>query len=300
MDGICAGASVAAPTKDKTDDKEPEDGSLMVYAPLIPDANSHLEVAESVFTASETDVDNDPEQNHTSLPNPTDPAEPNSDDKPQKDEKEKEKEVRVWIPSITSISLKLTWWGFSLYLPPPVLATLQSHAPSIAQRSAMITTALKYILDKLPMAVIPLPARPAVMVARRVVLPVLGVVGAGVAGAWAGVLSYDKGKTIQFDYESRANELIIEGYGVILTATWILPVALLPSTWDAEAFKIAEEHAATKVVPSKVVEEDKVKKSEETSTGKVKSSEPGKGKVQDGPGDASSATWWKFGKDKKG
>lgn len=44
--------------------------------------------------------------------------------------------------------------------------------------------------------------------------PFLGYIGAFVAWSWSRVQSKD------------------EGQGVVLTATWLLPIAILPATWD--------------------------------------------------------------------
>jgi hypothetical protein len=81
-------------------------------------------------------------------------------------------------------------------------------------QAAMITTALKWALDKIPLMIIPVQFRPAVKMLKKL-SPVLGYVGVFIAWSWDRIKSLD------------------EGNGVVLTATWLLPVALLPMAWDA-------------------------------------------------------------------
>jgi len=81
-------------------------------------------------------------------------------------------------------------------------------------RAAMITTALKWLLDKIPLMLVPVQFRPAVKMLKTL-SPVVGYVGVFIAWSWDRIKCLD------------------EGNGVVLTATWLLPVALLPMSWDA-------------------------------------------------------------------
>ncbi|KAF9227334.1 hypothetical protein BS17DRAFT_695023 [Gyrodon lividus] len=127
------------------------------------------------------------------------------------------KEYRVWIPSLTKISVQTMWWGFRIYLPPPVLDVLNNKQLEAAKRAAIITTALKWLMDHLPVALLPPQMRPGVAVLRRLV-PYLGYMGGLIAWSWSAVRSFDK------------------GYGVVLTATWLLPFALIPGAWEVDDF----------------------------------------------------------------
>jgi hypothetical protein len=86
-------------------------------------------------------------------------------------------------------------WGYRLYLPPPVMKTLDNSHLAAAKRGAMITAALKWILDKVPMMMIPPPLRPAMMVLKRLT-PYLGYVGVFIASAWTAIKARDKGASI--------------------------------------------------------------------------------------------------------
>lgn len=57
----------------------------------------------------------------------------------------------------------------------------------------MLTTALKYLLDKVPMAMLPPQARPA-MTLLKAFTPYLGYVGGFVAWSWGAIKHFDKGK----------------------------------------------------------------------------------------------------------
>lgn len=128
-----------------------------------------------------------------------------------------EREYRVWVPSLTKISVQTMWWGFRIYLPPPVLDILNNKQLQAAKRAAIITGALKWLMDHIPLPLLPPQMRPAVQVLRRLV-PYLGYVGGLIAWSWSAVKSFDK------------------GHGVVLTATWLLPIALIPGTWEADDF----------------------------------------------------------------
>ncbi|KAG6375365.1 2OG-Fe(II) oxygenase superfamily-domain-containing protein [Boletus reticuloceps] len=125
------------------------------------------------------------------------------------------KEYRVWLPSPTKISIQTMWWGFRLYLPPPVLDVLNNKQLEAAKRAALITTALQWLMDHLPLSLLPPQMHPGVAILRYLV-PYVGYMGGFIAWTWSAVRSFDK------------------GYGVVLTATWLLPFVLIPGTWEAE------------------------------------------------------------------
>ncbi|KAG6899063.1 hypothetical protein C0993_001259 [Termitomyces sp. T159_Od127] len=160
---------------------------VMLYSPLEPAADSEVEIAES------REVSNPDQVNH--VPPPTTME-------------------TQWVPSTTKISVLTTWWGYRLYLPPPVMATLDSSQMKATQRAAMITTALTWFLKKVPTMVIPAPMLPTVKVLRRL-SPLLSYIGVFIAWSWTRISACDRGN------------------GVVLSATWLLPVALIPMAWDA-------------------------------------------------------------------
>ncbi|VDB94509.1 unnamed protein product [Peniophora sp. CBMAI 1063] len=118
-----------------------------------------------------------------------------------------------WLPSPDKVSFQATWWGYRLYLPPPVLDVLNNKRLEAAKRAAIVTTALQWMLGHVPVTLVPPQFRPGLILAQRLV-PYLGYVGAFVAWSWGAMKSFDK------------------GYGIVLTATWLLPVALIPGTWE--------------------------------------------------------------------
>ncbi|KAI0749156.1 hypothetical protein BC629DRAFT_1598940 [Irpex lacteus] len=152
---------------------------------------------------------------------------------------ENAKKRRVWVPSEDKISVQVMWWGYRIYLPPPVLAALDTSTLTAAKRAALLTTALKYALDRVPMAIVPLPAQPAMRLCKAFV-PYLGYVGGFVAWSWGAVKGFDK------------------GHGVTLSATWLLSVAVVPGTWEPPKGVKADEE--TKKVGEKEGEKDRGEK----------------------------------------
>jgi len=101
------------------------------------------------------------------------------------------------------------------------------------KRAVIITTALQWLFSHIPIAIIPLPLQPAALILERIV-PYLGYIGTFIAWTWSTIKSYDKGAVYTIRLKGARVSLIIIsvilGNGVVLTATWLLPIALLPST----------------------------------------------------------------------
>jgi len=188
----------------------------MMYAPLEPTNNSTLELAESetvleyvddpLLSASTSAPESD-ERIEEWRGDSTSPTLPTS--------ARKSKEKHKWVPSTTQLSVLVTWWGYRLYLPPPIMNRLNGMSLKTTARAAMLTTALKWVLDKIPLMLVPVQFRPALKMLKTL-SPIVGYVGVFIAWSWDRVKSLDKGN------------------GVVLTATWLLPVALLPMSWDPD------------------------------------------------------------------
>lgn len=128
-------------------------------------------------------------------------------------EQKSKNEKLVWVPSPTKISLQTMWWGYRIYFPPPVLEVLNNKQLEAAKRAAMITGALQWLLDNVPLALIPPQFQLALSLLRGLV-PVLGYLGSFIAWSWSAIRVFDR------------------GCGVTLTATWLLPIAIIPGTWQ--------------------------------------------------------------------
>ncbi|KAJ7109797.1 hypothetical protein C8R44DRAFT_263106 [Mycena epipterygia] len=210
----------------KDDDREDE--GVMMYAPLEPTPDSQVELADSEMVLEYFDEPAEPHKSDPVVAPPAadtkPPASPQPDSssvkKPAlKPSKSRRKREHVhWVPSPTKISLQAMWWGYRLYLPPPVMKILDNTHLEAAKRGAMITAALKYLLDKVPLMMLPPQIRPAMLVLKRLT-PFLGYVGVFIAWSWTAIKARDKGD------------------GVVLTATWLLPVALVPGTLNSEDFQ---------------------------------------------------------------
>lgn len=99
------------------------------------------------------------------------------------------------------------------YLPPPVLEVLNSRSVETAKRAALLTSALTWLLENLPMAALPVALAPAALLLKALV-PLLGMIGTFVAWSWKATVTFDRGN------------------GVVLSATWVLPIVLVPGTWE--------------------------------------------------------------------
>lgn len=134
-----------------------EEEGIMMYTPLQPTKDLEPEVADSELEYVEeeasvagpsTDTETHPTKTAESASVPAAAVE----DKPAPTGP---KPKRVFYPSSTKLSLEVTWWGYRLFLPPPVIAQLSSAHIASAKRGAMITAALKWLVDQVPLMVFP-------------------------------------------------------------------------------------------------------------------------------------------------
>lgn len=149
-----------------------EDG-LMVYTPLEPLDDPQVELAESVSIADASSAPSSPVPVQSS-------------------------EDVEWMPSTTQMSVYTTWWGYRLYLPPAAMASLDSVSLKAAAQAAMVTSALKGLLNKVPKMLVPAQFRPALAMMQRLG-PVVGFIGVFIAWSWSRIKSHDKGKWLSVD-----------------------------------------------------------------------------------------------------
>ncbi|KAF7303050.1 hypothetical protein MKEN_01268400 [Mycena kentingensis (nom. inval.)] len=230
-----AEASSPSPSPSPGADEDREDGGFMVYAPLQPTPESQVELAESEMVLEYFDEPETPAPTKTPTeelkPPPSPSSQPAAEGMTEGKKEEgsslkpsrswrrprKVREHVHWVPSRTNLSLQVMWWGYRLYLPPPVIGILNDTHVSAARRGAMLITAIKWMLDKVPLMVLPPQVRPAMMLLKRLT-PYLGYVGVFVTWSWKAIKDRDQGD------------------GVVLTATWLLPVALLPTSLKPEDY----------------------------------------------------------------
>ncbi|ESK97378.1 hypothetical protein Moror_17809 [Moniliophthora roreri MCA 2997] len=208
------------------DNSAVEEEGIMMYTPLQPTNELEPEIAESVLEYPD-DTETDAKGNGHSTNNSGTDVKP-----PAEESKPKAKPKRVFQPSPTKLSLQCTWWGYRLYIPPPIMAQLSNAHIEAAKRGAMITAALKWLLDKVPIMMVPAQMRPGMLLLRKF-SPYLGYVGAFVAWSWGRVESQDTGN------------------GVVLTATWLLPIAILPASWDFEVHGRPVEEQKERIADAK-------------------------------------------------
>ncbi|KXN83448.1 DNA-directed RNA polymerase II subunit RPB1 [Leucoagaricus sp. SymC.cos] len=248
LEGIGPGRSShdEARHSDTITDTFSDSSSVMVYSPLVPVPGSLVELAESeevVIEEEEDSDDDDTEREPTPPPSPppipgwswattlpavtswftqpTQPTQPTpSPSAPDgngrfmspRTRERRLRAQRAWVPSKDKLSIQCMWWGYRMYLPPPVLDILDDKQLEAARRAAMITTALTWFFNNLPINTLPLPLRPTLLLLQQIA-PFLGSIGTFISWSWSVIKGYD------------------QGCGVTLTATWLLPIALIPGTW---------------------------------------------------------------------
>ncbi|KAJ3569317.1 hypothetical protein NP233_g5131 [Leucocoprinus birnbaumii] len=215
-----------------------DSSSVMVYSPLLPVQGSLVELAESEVIIEEEDDGDDEEDGPLDTEAPPAPppipgwswastlptsltswfttsVQQSSGPEPPMTPRTRARRIRAqraWVPSKDQLSIQCMWWGYRIYLPPPVLDILDDKQLEAARRAAMITAALTWFFNNLPVYTLPLPLRPTLLLLQQIA-PFLGSIGTFISWGWTMIKAYD------------------QGYGVTLTATWLLPIALIPGTW---------------------------------------------------------------------
>ncbi|KAJ7090396.1 hypothetical protein B0H15DRAFT_263552 [Mycena belliarum] len=216
--------------------------SIMMYSPLIPSADSIIELAELEeapvtqapsssgmwlsalwpasswsavwpFTGWKTGTVAEEQDNATT--STTEVLEPGSAAGQLVERHDPPVPVtRVWVPSTTQLSFETMWWGYRIYIPPPVLDILDDQSVEAAKQATTLTAALTWFFSNLPITAFPPPLQPAMLLLQRLT-PVTSYIGTFISWSWSTIRGFDR------------------GHGVILTATWLLPIALIPGTWHA-------------------------------------------------------------------
>lgn len=74
-----------------------------------------------------------------------------------------------------------------------MLSVLSDKTVEATKRAAMITAALTWFFNNLPIDALPIAVRPAALLMQRIV-PYLGYIGSFISWSWATIKSYDVGK----------------------------------------------------------------------------------------------------------
>ncbi|KAG8213799.1 hypothetical protein J3R82DRAFT_10511 [Butyriboletus roseoflavus] len=99
-------------------------------------------------------------------------------------------------PQLMALGYATDWWGFEICLPPPTIAQLEA-AESPGTMLLNLLTAISILNEGV-----------------REILPFIRYIAQFVQTEWSMIKRADEGK------------------GVVCTATWLLPVALVPCAWD--------------------------------------------------------------------
>ncbi|PWN36830.1 uncharacterized protein FA14DRAFT_7322 [Meira miltonrushii] len=121
---------------------------------------------------------------------------------------------RVWVPSTTQVSIRASWWGYTIYIPQAVFPAFDSDVEQAEKIANLIHTVLTTILDKASSLPIPVALQAALLVLKAIA-PSTSYISTFIGWSWKEIKSFNTGQ------------------GVELSATWLLPIALIPHTWDA-------------------------------------------------------------------
>ncbi|TFK97733.1 hypothetical protein BDV98DRAFT_256547 [Pterulicium gracile] len=160
--------------------------SIMLYSPAFPRGDSIVELARLEDIPGDT-----PAPPNTQVTTTDEALTPSLAQRPRS---------QNWVPSATDLSIQLLWWGYRLFLPPPLLAQLSERQIAASRRAAIITAALTWFLDNIPaeLGVVLGASAPGVvgmLGTVRSLVPVVGYVGAAVGWGWSVIVGCDRGRT---------------------------------------------------------------------------------------------------------
>lgn len=216
--------TVDASAEDDEDDEDDEDGEDVGE----PDGDDKADPADP--PADDDDEDQDDEGEDT----PAVPSDPSGQDDevpvdapsaPPGDVKDPDELTRVWVPSTTKLSIDAHWWGYTIYLPKPVMDKLGDGTKSAQDIARTINDNLQLIFAAASRlsAILP-PQLAAILAILKAIAPITSAISSFIGWTWSSLKEYDKGQ------------------GICLSATWILPIALVPRSFDAPTSP--EEQAA--------------------------------------------------------
>jgi len=113
---------------------------------------------------------------------------------------------RIWIPSTTAISVKASWWGFTIYLPKAVFPELEADVQQAEKIANLVNKVLTTMLDHISSLPIPIALQAAVAILKAI-SPSTAYIATFIGWSWDEIKSFDNGQ------------------GVELSATWLLPIA---------------------------------------------------------------------------
>ncbi|GAA6019006.1 hypothetical protein JCM11491_002487 [Sporobolomyces phaffii] len=113
---------------------------------------------------------------------------------------------KVFDPPKDRLSVRATWWGYEIFLPEIVFLKFGNDVEPVLTALTYLSTGLALLLTKAPPLVVALPGFPLL----QSLLPVLSAIVSAVTWYWKTMKKMDHGE------------------GIILSATWVLPVAVVP------------------------------------------------------------------------
>jgi hypothetical protein len=162
----------------------------MLYSPLLVDEEGQVEIARSEVRSICITEEIEPHSRETSESTSQLTAQDASH--ATSSTQQGSSNVTMWVPSRDKISVQMFWWGYRMYLPPPVLETLSSNQLEAAKRAALITGALKWLITNIPTAGLPPQLQPITLLLSGLV-PLVGFIGGFLAWSWTAIKSFDEG-----------------------------------------------------------------------------------------------------------
>ncbi|GAA5970279.1 hypothetical protein JCM3765_002586 [Sporobolomyces pararoseus] len=104
------------------------------------------------------------------------------------------------------LSLRVTWWGYEIYLPEPVFSNVGNDIEPVLTALSYLSTGLALLITKAPAVLVALPGFPLL----QTLVPIFSAIISAVTWYWKTIKKMDLGE------------------GVILSATWILPIGVVP------------------------------------------------------------------------
>ncbi|GAA5828460.1 hypothetical protein JCM5353_006995 [Sporobolomyces roseus] len=116
---------------------------------------------------------------------------------------------KIFDPPKDKLSVRATWWGYEIYLPESVFVKLGNDVEPYLTSLTYFSTALALLTSQAPPFIVALPAFPLLLS----LLPILSAISSSLTWYWKTMKKMDMGE------------------GIVLSATWVLPIALVPRSW---------------------------------------------------------------------
>ncbi|ORY66960.1 hypothetical protein BCR35DRAFT_334514 [Leucosporidium creatinivorum] len=195
-----------------------DDGSCCISCPLDPTSAEQLELAPHSISLVEVPLADDAAAQEVNTKRWQLPWSNGKKLQRQKQVLER----KTFYPPKDKLSLLVAWWGYQVFLPEAVMKQIGSELEPYVDGLSALSAALAFIASQAPKLLLLVPGG---ALLSSIGLPIIAALSSACTFSWKYLKSKDKGE------------------GIILAATWLIPVAVVPRTLEGKEWMRQERRS---------------------------------------------------------